>query len=143
MDEPGVLMDEYGPQYADLDLPIVDGLTAKGGPSTAPDPARAQLAARLIASLAPDQAVARQLSQVDVADLHNAALTLNGDAAVIYVGENRFLDRVRSYLGLAAALRERVPDMAYVDLRFDDRIYVRPFGKADKNGSITVPTRKP
>ncbi len=28
VDERGVLIDQYGPQYADLDLPIVDGLDA-------------------------------------------------------------------------------------------------------------------
>src|SRR5262249_56571485 len=31
-----------------------------------------------------------------------------------------------SYLDLAPTLRERVADIDYVDLRFDDRIYVRP-----------------
>ena len=143
MDDQGVLIDEYGPVYADLDLPIVDGLVANGARSIAADPMRAQLAARLIASLAPDGAVARQLSQVDVSDLHNAAVTLTGDSAVIYVGEDRFLERLRSYLGLTAALRERVPDIAYVDLRFDNRIYVRPAGKASRNRPVAIPTRKP
>ena len=28
VDERGVVIDQYGPQYADLDLPIIDGLTA-------------------------------------------------------------------------------------------------------------------
>ncbi len=28
VDEHGVVIDQYGPQYADLDLPIVDGLAA-------------------------------------------------------------------------------------------------------------------
>jgi cell division septal protein FtsQ len=51
---------------------------------------------------------------------------LNGDPAVIYVGEDRFLPRLESYLELAAAVRERVADIDYVDLRFDERIYVRP-----------------
>lgn len=139
MDDQGTLIDEYGPQYVDLDLPIVDGLTGPGKTASAPEPLRARLAARLIASLAPDQAVAGRLSQVNVGDLRNAAVTLTGDSAVIYVGDDRFLERLRSYLGLAAALRERVPDIAYVDLRFDDRIYVRPAGR---NGPIAVP-RKP
>ena len=50
----------------------------------------------------------------------------SGDPAVLYVGDDRFLPRLQSYLELAAALRERVPEIDYVDLRFDDRIYVRP-----------------
>jgi hypothetical protein len=44
----------------------------------------------------------------------------------VYVGEERFLERLRSYLALSAALQERIADIDYVDLRFEDRIYVRP-----------------
>jgi cell division septal protein FtsQ len=131
VDERGVVIDQYGPQYADLDLPIVDGLAAspnEGGSMT--DDARAELAARLIGSLGAKPAIARRLSQVDVTDLHNAAVILSGDPAVIQLGEDQFLPRLESYLGLAAALRERVADIDYVDLRFDDRIYVRPAAKA-------------
>ena len=71
-------------------------------------------------------AVARRLSQVDVSDPHNATVILNGDPAVIELGEEQFLPRLESYLGLAAALRERVAEIDYVDLRFEDRIYVKP-----------------
>jgi len=48
---------------------------------------------------------------------------------VISLGEDQFLHRLQSYLELAPALRERVPDIDYVDLRFDERIYVRPAAK--------------
>src|SRR4051812_3079377 len=51
VDERGVIIDQYGPQYADLDLPIIDGLTASssdGGSLT--DEARADLAARVISA---------------------------------------------------------------------------------------------
>ena len=70
--------------------------------------------------------VARRLSQVDVTDAHNATVILNRDRAVLQLGDDRFLARLQAYLDLAPALRERVPDIDYVDLRFDDRIYVRP-----------------
>ena len=40
----------------------------------------------------------------------------------------RFLQRLESYLELSTTLRQRVADIDYVDLRFDDRIYVRPAG---------------
>ena len=45
---------------------------------------------------------------------------------MIQLGEDQFLPRLQSYLDLAPTLRERVADIDYVDLRFDDRIYVRP-----------------
>jgi cell division protein FtsQ len=130
VDERGVLMDEYGSQYADFDLPIIDGLTppAAGDEGGRTDAARAELAARLIASVGSRPEIARRLSQVDVSDLHNAAVMLSGDPAVLYVGEDRFLPRLQSYVDLAEALRERVQQIDYVDLRFGDRIYVRPVG---------------
>jgi cell division protein FtsQ len=127
VDEGGVVIDQYGPQYADLDLPIIDGLSASPDEDgSAVDAARAELAARFIAAVRGRPDVARQVSQIDVADLHNAAVILNGDPAVIYVGDDQFLQRLQSYVQLAPALRQRVPDIDYVDLRFDERIYVRP-----------------
>ena len=130
VDERGVVIDQYGPQYADLDLPIIDGLMAVSGDegSTA-DVARAELAARLIAAVRSRPEMARKLSQIDVTDVHNASVILSGDPAVIYVGEDQFLQRLQSYVELAPTLRARVPDIDYVDLRFDERIYVRPAGK--------------
>jgi len=129
VDERAVVLDEYGSQYADVDLPIIDGLTPPAGTEGGPtDAARAELAARLIASVGSRPEIARRLSQVDVSDLHNAAVILSGDPAVLYVGEDRFLSRLQSYVDLAEALRERVQQIDYVDLRFGDRIYVRPVG---------------
>ena len=51
---------------------------------------------------------------------------INGDPAMIQLGEDQFLTRLQSYIDLAPTLRERVADIDYVDLRFDDRIFVRP-----------------
>jgi cell division protein FtsQ len=133
VDERGAAIDQYGPQYADLDLPIIDGLAAlSDDEGSATDVARAELAARLIAAVRARPDLARKLSQIDVTDVHNASVILNGDPAVIYVGEDQFLQRLQQYVELAPTLRERVPDIDYVDLRFDERIYVRPTGKPGK-----------
>jgi cell division protein FtsQ len=133
VDDRGVIIDQYGPQYADLDLPIIDGLSAAPvGAGSLADEARADLAARVIAAVKSKPSVSRQLSQVDVTDLHNASVILNGDPAVIQLGEDQFLARLQSYLDLAPTLRQRVADIDYVDLRFDDRIYVRPTKTAKK-----------
>ena len=126
VDERGVIIDQYGPQYADLDLPIIDGLAAVNHDGSLTDERRADLAARLMTALRAKPQVARRVSQIDVTDLHNAAVILTGDPAVIQLGEDQFLPRLQGYLELASALRERVADIDYVDLRFDDRIYVRP-----------------
>jgi cell division protein FtsQ len=127
VDEHGVVIDQYGPQHADFDLPIIDGLGIRSADTGAlADEARAELAARVIAALHTRPAIAQRLSQVDVSDAHNAAVILNDDRAVIRIGEDQFVQRVETYLQLQSALRERVADIDSVDLRFNDRIYVRP-----------------
>lgn len=136
VDERGTIIDQYGPQYEDLDLPIVDGLTAiltaatpgAAGASAGPltDGARADLAARVITALKARPDIARRLSQIDVSDLHNAEVILAGDAAVISLGDDQFLARLESYLDLAPTLHDRVAEIDHVDVRFENRIYVRP-----------------
>jgi len=143
IDERGVIIDQYGPPYADLDLPIVDGLAAasvRGGSLI--DEARADLAARVIAALKVSPEIGRRLSQIDVADVGNAAVILSGDSAVIELGDDEFLARLQTYLELAPALRERVPEVDSVDVRFDNRIYVRPAAKS-AGGAVAakVPAR--
>jgi cell division protein FtsQ len=134
VDERGAVIDAYGPQYADLDLPIIDGLTV-GSSSGDVDAGRGELAARVIQAIRTKPGLAKRLSQVDVTDQHNAAVILNGDQAVIYVGDDRFVPRLESYLDLASAVRARVAQIDYVDLRFDDRIYVRPAKASKSTGS--------
>jgi cell division septal protein FtsQ len=132
VDERGVIIDRYGSQYADFDLPIIDGLGAAAGRNgTMTDETRAELAARVITELKSRPNVAMRVSQVDVTDVHDAAVILSGDRAVIQLGEDQFLQRLQAYLDLAPALRERVEQIDHVDLRFGDRIYVRP-AKAEK-----------
>ena len=56
-------------------------------------------------------------------------MILQNDAALLHLGEDRFAERLQSYLDLRDALHERVPEIDYVDLRFEQRVYVRPAGK--------------
>ncbi len=139
IDDRGVVIDQYGPQYADFDLPIIDGLSLRADrENRITDEARADLAARVITALAARPAIAKRLSQVDVSDVRNATVIVNGDTAVIHLGDDQFLQRLQSYLDLASALRERVSDIDYVDLRFDDRIYVKPVASKRTAGTQTT-----
>jgi cell division protein FtsQ len=127
LDQRGNVIDEYGPNYAELDLPIVDGLASSGGTaSLLIDEARAALVMRLIAALQTRPDLAKRVSQIDVADVHDAVLILKDDTALVRIGEDRFTERLQSYLDLVTVLRARIPDIDYVDLRFDERVYVRP-----------------
>ena len=126
VDERGTVIDLYGPQYKDLDLPIVDGLAALETGGTMLDEARAELAARVIDALSVRKDIAQRISQIDVRDAHDAVVLLQDDPALLHIGEDKFLERVQSYVDLAPALRKSVPEIDYVDLRFDERLYVRP-----------------
>jgi cell division protein FtsQ len=131
VDGRGVLVDEYGPQYADLDLPIIDGLPDPGEGGTT-DPARIDLAARVFAAVKAKPDIAKRVSQIDVRDPHNASVILTGEAEVLQIGDTDFLRRLESYVDLAPTLRSKVNDIDVVDLRFDGRVYVTPTGRGLK-----------
>ena len=127
IDGRGVIIDEYGPAYADIDLPIIDGIGAapQDGGSIV-DVARAEFAGRVIGALAARPELAKRVSQIDVADLHDAIVILDGDPALLHLGDAEFVARLQQYIDLAPALHERLDGIDYVDLRFDERMYVRP-----------------
>ena len=126
-------MDEFGPQYAEFDLPIVDGLVRapKNGAPTV-DETRADLAARVVDSIQGSQDLIKRVSQIDVTDAHDAVILLDNDPALLHVGEEKFRERLQSYLEISDALKHRIPDIDYVDLRFDHRVYVKPRGHAER-----------
>ena len=139
VDRSGAVIDEFGPNYADLDLPIVDGLAARAGSDADVDPARAGLLGRLMTELQRSPSLAAQVSQIDVTDARNAVVMIKGDTAFVRVGHERFSERLHAYLDLMPALRERIPDIDYVDLRFDERVYVKPLRqRAGSQGSRLV-----
>ncbi len=133
VDRHGTIIDEFGPQYSDFDLPIVDGLVrAPGSRDSAIDETRAELAARVIDALAGHPDLAARVSQIDVSDAHNAVVLLDDDAALLHLGEEQFAERLRYYVEIAPALRNTVREMDYVDLRFGERVYVRPAATAGR-----------
>lgn len=94
VDSHGAVVDEYGPAYADLDLPIVDGLAPRGNTQTL-DEARAALAARVIGELAADPGLGAKVSQIDVTDAHDAVVMLEGDTTLLRLGESDFVERLQ------------------------------------------------
>jgi cell division septal protein FtsQ len=75
IDDRGGLIDQFGPNYAEFDLPIIDGLAAAPrDSSTLVDAGRAALAARVLAALQTRPDLARRVSQIDVSDgTHSSA----------------------------------------------------------------------
>ena len=85
------------------------------------------------------------MSQIDAGDVHDVHVILDGDSAVVRLGETQFAERLDAYVGLQAALREHVPDIDYVDVRFGERVYVgvaQTAGAPPEPRSMPVPARR-
>lgn len=142
LDDRGGIIDQYGPNYAEFDLPVIDGLA--GPPrddSPIIDGPRAAFASRILASLQAHPSLSRRVSEIDVSDIRDAVLILKGDTAMVRVGSEQFAERLQSYIDLAPALRERIAAIDYVDLRFDERVYVRPAARASGRRGPVGPGR--
>ena len=135
LDASGVIVDAYGPRFAAFDFPIVDGLGGGEPAAENVDPKRMGLAVRLLAALAGQPDVLAAVSQIDVADPDDAVVLLDDDVALLRLGRERFLARLRLYAEMAPLLRESVRDIDEVDLRFDPRVYVRSGAEAVGDGA--------
>jgi cell division protein FtsQ len=146
IDAAGTVIDEYGPRYADCDLPIIDGIVVV--PVSVPpaiDRPRGLLVSRLMAELRTRPDLAKRVSQIDAGNVHDVHVILDGDPAVVRLGETQFAERLESYVSLQAALREQVPDLDYVDVRFGERVYVgvaQEAGVAPAPGGVPPSARK-
>jgi len=130
VDVAGVIIDEYAAEHRDFDLPIVDGLVdsaASRGPLVAD---RVRLTGQLLAAFEGRPDLGRRLSQVDVSNERDAIVMLDDDPTWLHLGTERFVERLTLYLDLAPTLRERFEDIDAVDLRFDERVFVRGQGQA-------------
>ena len=139
VDAAGTVIDEFGPRYADCDLPIIDGMIVT--PVSVPpaiDRPRGQLVSRLMSELRTRPDLAKRVSQIDAGNLHDVHVILDGDPAVVRLGETQFAERLEAYVNLQAALREQVPDIDYVDVRFGERVYV---GVSPAARTAPVPAR--
>ena len=121
MDAGGTMIEEYGPRFGDVDLPIVDGLSAGEG---AVIDERAELASSLISALTADSSLAARVSQIGVGNPHDAVVLLHDEPTLIHLGQERFVERLRQYVDLAPTLSSYVPEPDYVDMRFGQRVFV-------------------
>ena len=130
VDSTGAIMDEFSPQYREFDLPIVDGLVAasRSGPVT--DAARVLLTGRFIDALASRPDLRKRVSQVDVSNARDLVAILDNGPEALHLGDARFVERLTTYFEISQTLHEQFSELDYVDLRFDERVYVRPRGRS-------------
>jgi cell division septal protein FtsQ len=126
IDQTGEIIEAYGPAYAGIDLPVVDGLAAGRSSEFPVDEERARVAAQLFAALRTRPDIASRVSQIDISDPDALGIVLKGDTAVVRVGNKQFLERLQSYIELAPVFRESVPEIESVDFRYEERAIVKP-----------------
>jgi cell division septal protein FtsQ len=130
VDRTGAIIDEAGPQYRDFDLPVVDGLgvTDPSG-RLGVDKWRVSLVERFLNALGAAPTLRARISQIDVSDAHDVTVMLERDSTAVRLGDAHFVDRLQRYLALVPALREKLADLDYVDVRFDNNLFVMPRGR--------------
>lgn len=123
VDEQGVIIDEFGPQYKDFDLPLVDGLVRapSAHAQAAASAAGVALTGRFLDALRPQPDLRHRVSQIDVTDVHDVVALLNDSPTLLHLGETRFVERINMYLELAPTLALQFKEVDSVDLRFDER----------------------
>jgi cell division protein FtsQ len=94
------------------------------------DQPRVRLTATFLDAIQARPDLRRHVSQVDVSNAYDVVVLLDDDPASLHVGDSRFVERLQTYFELAPTLRAKLGDIDYVDLRFDERIYVRARGHA-------------
>jgi len=135
VDDTGVIIDEYGAQYHDFDLPIVDGLVSvpsTEGPLVARS--RVNLTSAFLQALRSQPELGRRLSQLDVSNPHDAVVMFDNEPVWLHLGESQFIERLKTYFELAPMFKDRFREIDYVDLRFDTRVFVRAHGRPAGQG---------
>lgn len=123
MDADGVTIDEYGPRYASLDLPIVEGLRIDVEAPAADAPRTLALAA--LDDLG-GAGLLWRVSQLDVSRTRDVVVTMTDDPTLLHLGDVKFAERLQSYIDMSRRLQAMTSELEYVDLRFEDRVYLRP-----------------
>ena len=136
IDKAGEVIDQLGPGYSGGGLPIVDGLSAgaegaaidestRDDPDVAAATRRFTLVSDVLRSFAADPDVLALVSQIRVTDPYDAVVMLSDAPTLVHLGHENVAARLRRYLELAPALRERVAEVDYVDMRFEGRVVLR------------------
>jgi cell division protein FtsQ len=129
IDRTGVIIDDFGPAYRDLDLPLVDGLMRRpAGDAPIVDAAGVEVTARFLASIESRADLSRRVSEIDVSNSHDVVALLDADATLLHLGDRQFVERLDRYLDLAPTLGEAFEGIDYVDLRFE-RLFVKAAGR--------------
>lgn len=133
IDAAGVIIGEFGPAYADVQVPIVTGLVAQEEEAEhLVDEGRLQVTTEFLGAVADWPGLRDRLSEIDVTRADDLRVLLEGEPAWLHLGRDRFLDRLKTYVEVGPSLTSQLGELDSIDLRFDGRLFVRPRPRADR-----------
>ena len=92
-----------------------------------------QLARECLDSLSPDEK--EQIEVLDLTEYENISVRLKNYRTALILGNERFSQKLKLFTQLRARL-ERFGELEYVDLRFHDRLYIKPTHNPFRNNII-------
>jgi hypothetical protein len=126
-DGEGVLLDRFGPQYADDDFPILTGLEGFGRETLKK---KIQLGASFVNFLYRTRpALADQVSEVGLDQDNIVEVRLNDGGAPLRISPEAFELNLDNYLAVRNYIAANYGRVEYVDLRWKDRITILPAAK--------------
>ncbi|MGH9333561.1 MAG: cell division protein FtsQ/DivIB, partial [Vicinamibacteria bacterium] len=122
--EDGTLLDQLPPFYDVKRLVLVRGIRGPHGIGVSPE--RSALAGRMADALLSDERLSTLVSELDVAGgADSMVLRLREPAVTLLASERTMVSRLLEIVPLLSGIRDRLPSLEIVDLRFQKRVYLR------------------
>jgi cell division septal protein FtsQ len=132
VDPQGGPIDRLGPRYAAYDFPIIKGLdglvrAARDGDTAARLSEALRKGVEVSAAIASNEpAFYAQISEIDMSDPGMVGLVLEGESYTLRLSREDCLRNLHNYFALRPELASANGDVAYVDLRWENRVAVSP-----------------
>jgi cell division protein FtsQ len=123
-DGEGVMLDRFGPEYADYDFPILTGLDRCGRNTLKRKTLQGAAFVNFLYKTRPQ--LADQVSELDMEDDDSIGIHLNDGGPPLRVDPESPGLNLDNYLAMRNFIASNYGDVEYVDLRWKDRITILP-----------------
>lgn len=119
LDDKGIVLDSSDLR-SKVNLPLlVDGGNFEDGHQE-----KVRNGIELLQSLNPEER--NLIDVIDVSEPFNLKVILKQNRTKLLLGNDRYKERLARYRRIAAVLQQKFGKLEYIDLRFEDRIYLKP-----------------
>jgi len=105
-------------------FPTLSGINPSDSPATRKG--RVDVYLRLLKDFdSSGQRLSAQVSEIDLTDPADARVTMQDDTTLLHFGEDHFLERYQRYKSHINEWRQQYPNLAAVDLRYDQQVVLQ------------------